>query len=52
MDPISLTTLISSVATLLVTIFNRVHSSKCFGTNGVDIEFDSTAIPMAPIPAK
>ena len=55
MDPITLATLITSISTLLVTIFNRVHSSKCFGDNGIDVEFDNntpaaTAIPMLPIP--
>ena len=39
LDPVTLSTLITSVATLLVTIFQRVSSSKCFGTNRIDLEF-------------
>ena len=41
LDPVTLSTLITSVATLLVTIFQRVSSSKCFGTNRIDLEFSS-----------
>ena len=49
LDPVTLSTLITSVATLLVTIFQRVSSSKCFGTNGIDLEFsNSNSITPAP----
>ena len=41
LDPVTLSTLITSVATLFVTIFQRVSSSKCFGTNGIDLEFSN-----------
>ena len=41
MDPVTLSTLITSVATLLVTILQRVSSSKCFGTNRIDLEFSN-----------
>lgn len=41
MDPLILSTLITSVISMLVTIFNRVESSKCCGSNGVDLEFTS-----------
>ena len=41
MDPVTLSTLITSVATLLVTVLQRINSSKCFGTNGIDLEFSN-----------
>jgi hypothetical protein len=55
LDPLILTTLITSVATLLVTIFQRVSSSKCFGTNGIDLEFsnpNTNTITPAPTISK
>ena len=39
MDVVTLSTLITSIATLLITILQRISSSKCFGTNGIDLEF-------------
>ena len=51
MDPVTLSTLITSVATLLVTILQRISSSKCFGTNGIDLEFsnqNSNTVTPAP----
>ena len=41
MDPVTLSTLITSIATLLITILQRISSSKCFGTNGIDLEFSN-----------
>ena len=41
LDPVTLSTLITSVATLLVTVLQRINSSKCFGINGIDLEFSS-----------
>lgn len=49
MDPITLSTLITSIATLLMSLSNKITSSKCFGNNGVDIEFanqPATTIPQ------
>ena len=51
LDPVTLSTLITSIATLFVTIFQRVSSSKCFGTNGIDLEFsnqNSNTVTPAP----
>ena len=51
MDPVTLSTLITFVATLLVTILQRVSSSKCFGTNGINLKFmnqNSNSITPAP----
>ena len=39
MDPVVLTSLITSISALFISIFNRVQSSKCCGPEGVDIEF-------------
>jgi hypothetical protein len=51
MDPITLTTLITSIATLLMSISNRIISSKCFGDHGVDIEFaNQNQNPTTPQP--
>ena len=55
MDPVTLFTLITLIATLLVTILQRVSSSKCFGTNGIDLEFvnqNSNSITPAPTISK
>ena len=55
LDPVTLSTLITSIATLLVTIFQRVSSSKCFGTNRIDLEFanpNSNSITPAPTISK
>ena len=55
LDVVTLSTLITSIATLLVTIFQRVFSSKCFGTNGIDLEFanpNSNTITPAPVISK
>lgn len=50
MDPLILSTLITSVISMLVTIFNRVESSKCCGSNGVDLEFTSNNNNVATTP--
>ena len=55
LDAAVITALITSSASLLLSIFNRVHSSKCFGANGIDLEFDTpttsttNTIPMSAV---
>lgn len=45
MDPITLATLITSIANIMVTLLSRLKSSTCCGTKGVDIEFETPQVP-------